>query len=338
MGTESKRPDNVYLNAYGNSNPYDEDGNSIIGGQDYGRKWTEGDQAVYDLYLKSLEYESALDVMEYNNKYNSMASQVQRAHAAGKNPDFMNIGNEPSRGSAPSAPSAPVGKPFSDTVTQYGNLAQQFLQLLPQAISIYSQVKGSLQDIEIKDLQIDKMIQDDALTFLSDNVESDWLSSQPGTKYYKSPPVLSDAFVGDFSRMRYGNTRNGRKRQERFNKALSYYVTGNMESLRNAIYSKKSSAAARRSEFVKFLGEYGYDVSDDVFVSTIKGFNEVMRNAEKSKASKESKKNSNTILADMFGQAQKLIQSDKNWDKAGGYIMYLVLSLMSNNSKFNLQD
>lgn len=362
---------NVYTKAVSNSNPSwrkkptdNSRGDTIIDGINYGHNWTSGDQAVYDLYLKSLEYDTNMEFWQKNydaereaRDYNSPANQAQRMREAGVNPDLIGVDNV--AGGSPtlspmSSPAAPVGQTPQDLRLQKTNqavgIAQTILEAIPAGIQLYTSSKSALQGIESNELGMRDRIKNDALDFLGGYIDTDYLNPRDD-KDYPHPPILSDPFVSDYASKRYGNSKRGMRRQKQFNDALYTLVMGNREELRNAVYSRKFQSENSRSGFLGLLSQYGWNADDRVMVDIIKELNTFKGEMEKymSKFNKDyystangstkgtsensSWKRSQTLydnspLANLFSSADKYLNSDKRGDSIKGCILYAVALFM----------
>lgn len=335
---------NRFAEAYLNSSPNQAQDekvrrkDTVINGINYGREWSQGDQAHYDLYLKSLEFDNNMDMLNYVNEYNSPQAQAQRMRAAGLNPDLQSINADTASPIQTTAPSAPNGVSHVDTVSKYANIAQQFFELIPQAISTYQSIRGGFQQLNMNDLQ---------LLNTSDSIAQREISKQLTFDQLNRPEVTP--------KLSYQHL--PKRQQRRIERQVSSYLDdfNSRHYAKNFVYRARAGAETARQDYLNLLGKYGFDVNDEAFVKVIKSFNEVLSNASKTKAeydnsyysqkdgvslantenkevSKRGKVADNDVFADLMSKANSLIDSKDTSDKVGGYIMYILLGLMKSKS------
>ena len=337
---------NRFAEAYNNTDSYsarDKDkgiakGSLVVDGYDYGKNFSDADQVKYDLYLKSLEFDNNKDMLDYVNAYNSPQAQVQRMHQAGLNPDLQGINADTASALQTSSPSSPAGASHVDTVSKYTNIAQQFFELIPQAISIYQSIRGGFQQLDMNQLELINSRDSIAQREIGKQLTLDDLNridAIPSLSYKHLP-----------------------KRQQRhIERQVSSYLDDfrSRNHAKNFVYRARAGAETARQDYLNLLGKYGFDVNDDAFVKVIKSFNEVISKASKSKSnfdnsyyskkdgssladtenkevSKRGKVADNDAFADLMSKANSLIDSDDKSDKVGGYIMYILLGLLNNAS------
>lgn len=286
----------------------------IIGGMNYGKKWNDHDQAMYDLYLKSLEFESQMDLMEYQNEYNSPAQQAARLRAAGINPDFQNLTGNPSSGAVPSAPTAPSGEPRDAAAHRAIGSAQQFLQLIPQAIQMYTSMKSSLNQITMQDLQIDKIIAGLAYDDLLSDYNSDDFFDGSLSKTIEKEGSIGRSAV--FRRHAFFDSlpkRQSKRAYLSYQRELNNLVSNNVNKLRSGVYGRGFDASSARSQYLGLLGQHGFNMNDDDFVKILRDFNEIIFEADKQESQNRKTRASAKPGLRLIEQGQKHVNAGREF-------------------------
>lgn len=342
---------NRFANAYNNTDSYSprnkaegiKKGSLVVDGYDYGKNWSDADQVKYDLYLKSLEFDNNVDMIDYINQYNSPAAQVARLRDAGLNPNLQSIDAGTAEGQTTSAPSAPQGMSNIDRTQKVTTIAQQFLELIPQAIQLYQSIQGGFLDLDQKAIGVTSGIDQIAQTELGKQLDIQDLNNP------KVVPKISIAHLP-------------KRLQKRIENQYHTYIEDfrHRDLARSFIYKSKLSGETPRQDYLGLLSKYGYDVNDDAFVKVLKAFNQVIAGSTKAHSQYDkdyySKKNGtklaetenkevekrgkvadNDVYADLMSKANELIDSKEKSDKVGGYIMYLLLGLLKSRSAGAIQ-
>lgn len=140
-------------NYYGQLNPYGEDqskknGNVIIGGVDFGTRWSDKDAAA----LQHYQLQSSIDQQLEEREYNSPFAQAQRMRAAGLNPDMQNYDNGNSSVSA--GIGSPSGESASAQNARTAQTIQSMVELLPQAIQTVQSMQAHSQNMSMNELEL----------------------------------------------------------------------------------------------------------------------------------------------------------------------------------------
>lgn len=317
--------------------------NAIIGPngevllQRKGTDWSENDQLGYDLLMKSMDYQYQADLLNYQNEYNSPLEQVKRDREAGINSDLQQISSTPSASSSASAPSTQLNEGAERQRSL--SIAKSFFDVLPQAVSMYTQMKSSIVDSQMKQVDLARSV--DALArheigtqFTLDDLNSSISLPAPELSHYRSK----------------------RLRQAISDRIFRYVYDGSDRSLaKGIVYDARHSAERHRQDFLGLLGNYGFSIDDDTFVGVLREFNDVLFGSQKSAnkdkmeyhdnrdsasladtENKEVRKRNleadNDILADILSRSNRLMKSDKAGDKLKGGLLFFICFLMQNAS------
>ena len=146
-------------------------GDVIIGGINYGKKWSDKDAAMLNLQTAAAQQQLQLDLIADERAYNSPAAQSSRYWQAGMNPDLQNVdsGNT-SIGSPVTAPTA-SGSPQTNFVR---DILPQIPALLNSALGIYQQIQG-VRSVNL-DLKAKERSLNQSQLPLFDDIAHKWLS------------------------------------------------------------------------------------------------------------------------------------------------------------------
>ena len=131
----------------------------VIGGQNYGSKWNDQDAAAFNLYMSELGFENELQLLDYQNKYNSPIEQAKRMRAAGLNPDLMGVNMSESAGANQSVPQSSGG---ADTMSplqafqQSTSVLTHIMSSVQTAIKSFSDIKSGLNLVDKQEIDLTK--------------------------------------------------------------------------------------------------------------------------------------------------------------------------------------
>lgn len=322
VGSTGKKKNNAIL---------DSQGNVLLNRQ--GREWSENDQLPYDLLMKGMDYRYQAELLNYQNEYNSPEQQALRMRQAGINPDLVGTSNNPSASSNASAPNTQLNE-GAETARKM-QYAQQFIELIPQAVKLYTDMKSFEQSNQLSDLQIAQGVQalgDNEVMkqFTLEDLQSAVSMPQANLSHIKNKKLRSKVDDYIFSLVSDASNRD--------------YAKG-------LVYDKKKRAESNRQGFLGLLSSFGFDVEDDIFVSVLREFNDVLYGSQQAKnkydkdyysnvsgsddaklhkteTSKKTTVAENDVMADLFKKASDKLDSKEPKEQITGAIMYLVLSLM----------
>lgn len=302
-----------------------------------GIDWSENDQLGYDLLMKSMDYEYQADLLNYQNEYNSPLEQSKRFREAGINPDLQQFSSTPSASSSASAPSTQLNEGAERQRTI--SIAKSFFDVLPQAVSMYTQMKSSIVDSQMK--QVDLALSVDALA-----------RHEIGTQFtlddLSSTISLPAADLSHY--------RSKRLRRAISDRIFRYVHDGSDRSIaKGIVYDARHGAERHRQDFLGLLSNYGFSLDDDTFIGVLREFNDALFGSQKS-ANKDKKEYHDTrdfaslaetenkevgkrnleadndILADILSRSNRLMKSDKAGDKLKGGLLFFICFLMQNAS------
>lgn len=298
-----------------------------LGGTYYGRTWSEEDQAHYDLYLKSLEFDQNRMLQLDERRYNSPVQQVARMREAGLNPDLQSISPDQSPSMSMTSPAAPAGQSDTDRAVKIGGLAQDFLSLLPQAVNLVNSIQGGIINVQnMKFSQLNegsKVAREDFLN----SITSDWFDKDgqllPDVRDNISRYVSTSAHIFPGSAPR---------KPTRFEKAywneLQRLVNSSNESLKDMRYGRGFSAERNRQNFLSLIGAHGANLNDDSLVKILREYNEIVFEADKA-SHKATRDEYDANAARKFkADGSRMIEDG---DYLTGTIMYIIGMLMDAN-------
>lgn len=317
--------ENLYQNA--SDQTYMDGRKIILGGRDYGRRWNDFDQPMYDLYLKSLEFDQNRMLQLDERRYNSPVEQVARMRAAGLNPDLQSISPDQSPSMSMTSPVAPAGESNTDRAVKIAGLAQDFLSLLPQAVNLVNSIQGGImnvQNMKYKQLQDgSSLAREDFLN----SITSDWFD-----KDGKLLPDVRDNIQRYVSTSAHVFPEHASRKPTRFEKAywneLDRLVNSSSESLKDMRYGKGFSAESNRQNFLSLLGAHGANLNDDSLVKILREYNKIVFEADKA-SHKATRDEYDANAARKFkADGSRMID---NGDYLTGTIMYIIGMLMDAN-------
>lgn len=269
-------------NLYGQAaQGYDGSSSKInIGGTYYGRNWNEEDQAHYDLFLKSLEFDQNRMLQLDEREYNSPAAQAARMREAGLNPDLQGISPDQSPSMSITAPTAPAGESRTDRALKIAGIAKDFLSLLPQAVNLVNSVQGGIMNVQ--NMRFDQLTKGSSLAredFLN-SITSDWFDKEgnllPDVRDNISKYVSTSAHVFPESA-----SRKPTRYEKSYWNELERLINSSRESIKEMRYDKGYGAESRRHNFLSLLGAHGANLNDDDLVEILREYNEVVYEADK---------------------------------------------------------
>lgn len=302
-----------------------------------GTDWSENDQIGYDLLMKSMDYDYQAALLNYQNEYNSPVEQVKRMREAGLNPDLQSVSNTPSASSSATAPSTQLNEGAERARNM--SIAKSFFDVLPQAVSMYTQMKSSIIDSQMKQVDLARSI--DALA--RHEIGTQFTLEDLNTTTNLPTPDLS-------------HYRGKRLRQAISDRIFRYVYDGSDRSIaKGIVYDARHSAERNRQDFLGLLGSYGFSLDDDTFIGVLREFNDVLYGSQKSanadkkeyhdtrdfgkladtenkEVDKRNLEADNDILADILSRSNKLMKSDKPADKLKGGLLFFICFLMQNLS------
>lgn len=190
-----------------------------IGGTNYGRKWNDADAALLSAQMQALGMQQELDLMNYENWYNSPAQQAQRMREAGLNPDLQGIDNHSAANGKVPTPTIPTGMNAGQFAIE---LTDTITSVMGQALKTYQEMKLFSQQSFSNDIANDKSALEYART----------LAQYRGKYKPKSTPTaaipkngeLQPSLIEDSSFLPFsGNNRRYAKRVNYWTKKISQY-------------------------------------------------------------------------------------------------------------------
>lgn len=302
-----------------------------------GIDWSENDQMGYDLLMKSMDYQYQADLLNYQNEYNSPLEQSKRMRLAGINPDLQQFTSTPSASSTASAPGTQLNEGAERQRTL--SIAKSFFDVLPQAVSMYTQMKSSIVDSQMKQVDLARSI--DALA--RHEIGTQFSLDDLNTTTNLPTPDLS-------------HYRGKRLRKAISDRIFRYVYDGSDRSIaKGLVYDARHGAERNRQDFLGLLGNYGFSLDDDTFIGVLREFNDVLYGSQKSantdkkqyhdtrdfekladtenkEVNKRNLEADNDILADILSRSNKLMKSDKAGDKLKGGLLFFICFLMQNAS------
>lgn len=274
---------------------------------------------------------------EMYNKYNSPAAQVEQMRAAGLNPDLQGISPQ-----GMSAPQASIPNTGGLSQRQSINFAKEALTLLPQAISIYTGMKGSLLTLESQELNLLKG---------ADEIAKGEIGRQFTIEMLNDPTSVP---LADLSHIKNNKFRG------RVADAISRYTFDfrNRAQAKGFVYNANKFGESERQGFLGLLGNFGYSVDDDTFVGIIKDLNDITKGLDKVRAEKETEYYNNINLANKAGmensqwsmeqtkadndlytslleKASGLMDSENKGERIRGTILYILALLTQLSPSFS---
>lgn len=125
----------------------------VIGGTDFGRKWNDADAALLSAQMQALGMQQELDIMNYENWYNSPAQQAKRMRDAGLNPDLQGVNSSESASASTPSSSIPSGINQAQFATE---LTNTITSVMGQALKTYQEMKLFSQQSFSNDISNDK--------------------------------------------------------------------------------------------------------------------------------------------------------------------------------------
>lgn len=287
------------------------------------------------------------DMFNATNDWNSEISQSQRLKQAGINPQLEGVGS--SSASPASLPSgAGYGEAYKRPVPNYAAIGDSLLNGFSQFMTMMS----AMEDLRGKQIsndsaemgQYDKILSSifsDAelkkVNSLLDNPEQfeQDLSSLifPKAKYSKdgksgqlSAAVKSDSYVSGLANklLRLNPYKGNRKKSARF---LNYSMSALKSGVISALTSKNESSTvenrASTRKINSLLGKW-ISLQNELYDFQSQSYRTDQQN-------KEIEERVNKLKADITRNATDLIKSNSNWDKAGGYLLLIALSVMQSS-------
>lgn len=294
-----------------------------------------------------MNYDSEREAREYN----SPANQAQRMREAGVNPDLIGVDNV--AGDSPSlspmtSPAAPAGQTPQEMRMQKTNqamgIAKQFLDILPQAVSMFNSINSTSLDNSLKRAQIGDFASDIALKDLTSIFKPEDFArvsaSGKPEDLFSSDNMDSFEHLADRFSMSYG-----KRNSKYYRHAIRRLMDDWDGELKSAVYEKHFGASSNRKNFLDVLGSFGFDLDDDTLVGVIREFNSVVydnakkRNANTKKSlENESKGLDNDAMLSLMSKANTLMDSDKRGDQIKGGILYFVAVLLQSRLSFSSSD
>lgn len=340
MGVE-----NYYSSLSGNgigrksSNPKND---VVIGGINFGRNWSDADAAALQQAQLQASIDQQIAMIEDERRYNSYSAQAQRMRAAGLNPDMQNFEGTNSSGGISAGVGSPSGESRSALNAHITQSIGSMVDIIPQAIGIYQQIKTGSLNNAVSEAQLSKLAKGEALDLIGSNVTLDDLKDKTSVPHVSTNHIAS------------------RKYSKLVNKYLDDFLldSSNRSIAEKAIYDNMISLDNSRTTYSKGRSNPSFSEDDNLFISALRKLWEMEEKAKYSKDKYDNDYFSNkdgsfvadseeSILSNQVtststqansldkvfdDELSKLWKSGDRWDKALAAVLYLVKSLAGNIS------
>lgn len=313
----------------------------IIGGVNFGYKWTDADAAALQHMQLEAQYQAQLEQREYE----SPLKQAQRLRAAGINPNLLNGVIDNGNGSINSSVGSPTGSPAIASSQAITSMIGQMVNLLPQAIQMYQSLTSNSISNAIGEAELSKLSRGEALDLIGQQV------------------TLSD--LKDKSTLPYVST-NGianKRYRKLVQKNIDYFLNdaSNREQAISSVYRVKQGKEHSRNSFISSVSGPNWNDSDSLFISALRELHSIEQEATKAQnkynkdyytakdgsivgnAEESIVQSTQTITSNQSTSSDsvveahigELLKSDDRGDRALGAILYLLKSLTGSYTGVN---
>lgn len=251
----------------------------LIGSQHQGTgilgTWTKEDEARFNSEMANQEWLNNLELIDYQNWYNSPEQQAIRMRQAGINPDLQGVQSSPSAGASAPKVSSPSGTNNIETGMQ---LAGAFLQTISVGHKLVEGVTKSVGNMINNNMQLSDSIFAGLGQFLS-NVAPKGVPvlNEQGDLVEASSSILDSASLKAFeSRFPRGRSR----------KLARDFLTAFQDSdyHKNLWYGMRGTTEDKRKHLLSWLGSSPYASLDAVVMESMGKVYDAVHNADISTA------------------------------------------------------